>query len=155
MTAYGQGFPMSATSTGKVTCGTIVSDGIRVLLGHATRSPRWGIPKGLAEPGEAFIDAAIRELREETGLSAAADDLVALGIHDYLPSKRIALFCWRLAPLPDPSQLVCNSVIPIGKSWLPEFDRFGLFEWTDVYGRVGKNLARVLGELRESGRSSA
>lgn len=146
---------MSTTSAPKVTCGVIVSDGLRVLLGHATRSPRWDIPKGMAEPGEAFIDAAIRELREETGLSAAADDLVEFGVHDYLPAKRIALFGWRLDPLPDPSQLVCNSVIPIGKSWSPEFDRFGLFAWTEVYERVGKNLARVLAELRKSGLSSA
>jgi 8-oxo-dGTP pyrophosphatase MutT (NUDIX family) len=121
------------------------------LLGHASRSPRWDIPKGLAEPEEQFIDAAIRELREETGLAAKAVDLMPLGIHDYLPAKRIALFGWRLAPLPDPSQLVCASMITIGTSEIPEFDRFGLFEWPEVYERVGKNLARVLGDLQKSG----
>ena len=142
---------MSATSAAKVTCGVIVSDGVRVLLGHAARSPRWDIPKGLAEPGESSIDAAIRELREETGLTATADDLMPLGIHDYLPAKRIALFGWRLDPLPDPSQLVCASMVTIGNSEIPEFDRFGLFEWAEVYERVGRNLARVLGDLRKSG----
>jgi 8-oxo-dGTP pyrophosphatase MutT (NUDIX family) len=146
---------LSIAPSSNVTCGIIVSDGARVLLGHATRSPRWDIPKGLAEPGETFIDAAIRELREETGLSAPAGELVALGLHDYLPAKRIALFRWHLDPLPDPSQLVCNSVIAVAKSWIPEFDRFGLFEWAEVYERVGKNLARVLAELRKSGLSSA
>jgi len=146
---------MGANTAGKVTCGIIISDGNRVLLGHATRSPRWDIPKGVAQPEEPFIDAAIRELREETGLVVVADNLIALGVHDYLPAKRIALFAWRLDPLPDPSQLVCSSVIPLGKSWIPEFDRFGLFEWPEVYERVGKNLARVLADLRKSGLSSA
>ena len=146
---------MGATSAGKVTCGVIVSDGVRVLLGHATRSPRWDIPKGLAEPEESFIEAAIRELHEETGLSVGADELVGRGLHDYLPAKRLALFSWHLDPLPDPSQLTCSSMIPIGKSWIPEIDRFGLFEWPEVYERVGKNLARVLAELRKSGLASA
>jgi len=141
---------MGANAARKVTCGVIVSDGNSVLLGHATRSPRWDIPKGLAEPGESFIDAAIRELREETSLSAAAADLTPLGIHDYLPAKRIALFGWQLFPLPDPSQLVCASMVTIGNSEIPEFDRFGLFEWAEVYQRIGKNLARVLGDLRKS-----
>jgi hypothetical protein len=27
---------------------------------------------------------------------------------------------------------------------LPEFDRFGWFEWDDALSKVGKNLARVL-----------
>ena len=131
----------------RTSCGVIVTDGRSVLLGHATRSPRWDIPKGLAEPGEAFIEAAIRELREETGLSAAVDDLFALGVHHYLPAKRLALFGWRLDPLPDPSQLFCASMIDDSGSQIPEFDRFGLFNWNEAYERVGKNLARVLKAL--------
>ena len=51
-----------------VACGGRVTDGKRLLLGHATRSPRWDIPKGLAEPGESLAAAAVRELAEETDL---------------------------------------------------------------------------------------
>jgi 8-oxo-dGTP pyrophosphatase MutT (NUDIX family) len=126
------------------TCGIVVSDGQKVLLGHATRSPRWDIPKGLAEEGETFASAAIRELNEETGLTVALDCLVELGLYDYLPSKRIALFGWRCNPLPDPQQLVCRSTVSIAGVLLPEFDRFAIFNWTDALTRVGKNLARVL-----------
>lgn len=53
----------------RTSCGVIVTDGERILLGHATRSPRWDIPKGEAHPGENFAEAAARELLEETGVA--------------------------------------------------------------------------------------
>ena len=59
---------MAAKST---SCGVIVTDGQRLLLGHATGSPRWDIPKGIAEPGESFAAAAVRELFEEVGILLA------------------------------------------------------------------------------------
>jgi 8-oxo-dGTP pyrophosphatase MutT (NUDIX family) len=134
-----------------LTCGVLVTDGARLLLGHATRSPRWDIPKGLAEPGEAARDAAVRELREETGLVAAAAALADLGRHAYRPGKDLALFAWRQAALPDPAGLACASrfVARDGTS-LPEFDRFGLFAWDDALARVGRSMARVLREVRAS-----
>src|SRR6266852_4080270 len=64
-------------------CGVIVTDGVRLLLGHATRSPRWDIPKGEAEPGESYAGAARRELFEETGLDAPEAELRALGVFPY------------------------------------------------------------------------
>jgi 8-oxo-dGTP pyrophosphatase MutT (NUDIX family) len=132
----------------QTSCGVIVTDGERILLGHATRSPRWDIPKGVAEVGEDLGTAAARELREETGLVASPDDLVALGVHPYLRGKDLALFAWELRQLPDPKSLTCNShfALPNG-SLLPEFDRFGLFAWDEALTRVGKNLARLLAAL--------
>ena len=50
-----------AVTRRQTSCGVIVTDGERVLLGHATRSPRWDIPKGIAEPGENSADAAVRD----------------------------------------------------------------------------------------------
>jgi 8-oxo-dGTP pyrophosphatase MutT (NUDIX family) len=129
----------------QTSCGVIVTDGHRILLGHATRSPRWDIPKGVAEPGENFAEAAARELSEETGLVAPASELVGLGVHRYLRGKDLALFAWLPAQLPDAQSLTCASrfALPNG-TLLPEFDRFGLFPWNEALSRVGKNLARVL-----------
>lgn len=129
-------------------CGVIVTDGERVLLGHATRSPRWDIPKGVAEPGESLAATAIRELAEETGLVAGEADLRPLGTHAYLRGKALALFAWTPMPLPSPDSLICRSTFALPSGALvPEFDRFGLFTWDEARGKVGKNMARVLTAL--------
>jgi 8-oxo-dGTP pyrophosphatase MutT (NUDIX family) len=125
--------------------GVIVTDGHRILLGHAARSPRWDIPKGVAEPDEDLAEAAARELREETGLTVPAGALVALGVHPYLRGKDLALFAWTPQQMPDPKDLTCTSRFALADgTLLPEFDRFGLFAWDEALLRVGKNLARVL-----------
>ena len=94
---------MNAKAT---SCGVIVTDGERILLGHATRSPRWDIPKGMAEPGESFAAAAARELVEETGLTVPETVLRPLGVHPYRRGKDLALFCWTPPQMPDPQSLV-------------------------------------------------
>jgi 8-oxo-dGTP pyrophosphatase MutT (NUDIX family) len=134
----------------QVSSGVIVTDGHRLLLGHATRSPRWDIPKGLVEPGETLAATAVRELLEETGLIVPPAELRELGVHAYLPGKDLALFAWTLVPLPAPGTLICSSTfaLPNG-AVLPEFDRFGVFTWREAFDKVGKNLARVLAEIQE------
>jgi 8-oxo-dGTP pyrophosphatase MutT (NUDIX family) len=129
----------------QTSCGVIVTDGQRLLLGHATRSPRWDIPKGVAEPGETPSVAAARELLEETGLTVNPEVLADLGVHAYLRGKDLALFAWVRPQLPDPQTLTCTSHFALADgTLLPEFDRFGLFQWDAALTRVGKNLARVL-----------
>jgi len=132
----------------QTSCGVIVTDGERMLLGHASRSPRWDIPKGIAEAGESLAEAAARELREETGLAAPPEELVALGVRPYLRTKDLALFVWQPARLPDPARLTCEShfTLPNG-TLLPEFDRFGLFTPEEALARVGKSLARILSAI--------
>jgi 8-oxo-dGTP pyrophosphatase MutT (NUDIX family) len=129
----------------QTSCGVLVTDGSRILLGHATRSPRWDIPKGLAEPGEPFAAAAVRELAEETGLAVSESELRPLGVHTYLRDKDIALFAWAPREMPDPAALTCRSTFALSSGAIvPEFDRFGLFPWDEALPKVGKNLARVL-----------
>ena len=135
---------MAAKTT---SCGVIITDGKRLLLGHATGSPRWDIPKGMAEPGESFAAAAARELFEETGLTVPETVLRPLGVHPYRRGKDLALFCWPSPALPDPKQLTCVSHFPLGGRMVPEFDRFGLFSHEEALQRVGKDMARLLAEI--------
>jgi 8-oxo-dGTP pyrophosphatase MutT (NUDIX family) len=129
----------------RISCGVIVTDGNRILLGHATRSPRWDIPKGLAEPGESLAAAAVRELAEESGLIVVEGELRPLGVHAYLRDKDLALFMWMPAVLPSLDALTCRSTFMLpGGAVMPEFDRFGVFSWEEALGKVGKNMARIL-----------
>jgi 8-oxo-dGTP pyrophosphatase MutT (NUDIX family) len=78
-----------ATSAGGVVCDDRV-DGRRWVLLIARRNaagkPQWTLPKGGIEAGETVEQAALREVREETGHGAVLGDL--LGTIDYW-------FVWR------------------------------------------------------------
>jgi len=133
----------------RTSCGVVVTDGALVLLGRFALRELWDIPKGVAEPGEDFAAASARELREETGLEAPAGALLPLGVHRYLPRKDLALFLWRVDTMPAPEGLRCASVFrATDGTWLPEFDRFAVLPWAEALPRVGRNMQRVLGEVR-------
>jgi 8-oxo-dGTP pyrophosphatase MutT (NUDIX family) len=135
------------TLTGEkpVSCGVIVTDGRVMLLGHATMSPRWDIPKGMADPGEDHRAAACRELLEETGLVAEPTALTPIGSYPYSRDKGLVLFGWVPAEMPDPKTLICVSHFTTrdGRT-LPEFDRFGLFPRDEAVQRVGRAMAEIL-----------
>ncbi len=132
----------------RVTCGVLVLDQRRrLLIGQATGSPRWDIPKGIADSGESWAEAAARELREETGLVVDAHGLSPLGVHQYLPGKRLALFAWQPPDMPDPATLRCSSMFRARDGRLvPELARFAVLPWVEALARLGKNMARVLGD---------
>ena len=73
--------------------GAVIIEGARVLLvkrAHPPLQAEWSIPGGVLEVGELVREAAVREAREETGLTVEPSDL--LGVYDRIlrnPAQRV------------------------------------------------------------------
>lgn len=49
-------------------------DGVEIVLVHRPRHEDWSLPKGKLDDGETWLDAAVREVGEETGLAVEVGD---------------------------------------------------------------------------------
>lgn len=129
------------------TCGVLITDGTNYLICHPTNGRWWDIPKGQQDPGETHAETAVRELAEETGLVAAIDQLEALGIHDYRPKKRLALFKMMVSTMPDATKMTCKSKFKSGMIYVPEMDGYRIVDRATCLGMVNPSMQRVLSKL--------
>ncbi|MDQ2989727.1 MAG: NUDIX hydrolase [Pseudomonadota bacterium] len=110
------------------TCGTlIVNPAGQLLLCHVTHTAKWDIPKGMQDPGESTLEAAMRELWEEAGIAFPAERFADLGLFDYRPDKRLHLYLVRSgAELDTLDHLACTSFFPHQSSGVatPEVDGY-------------------------------
>lgn len=58
---------------------------VRVALVHRPRYDDWSFPKGKQRRGEPLLDAALREVREETGFLCIAEE--SLGVTEYIDRR--------------------------------------------------------------------
>lgn len=106
---------------GPASCGTLVINKKGgLLLCHATGTSHWDIPKGMQDPAEDTLEAAMRELREETGLTFNEATFEELGCFDYRPNKRLHLYRVKAPEDFDSLEhLACTSYFPHAFSGKP------------------------------------
>jgi 8-oxo-dGTP pyrophosphatase MutT (NUDIX family) len=137
---------MKTTSYGVL----IVNEQGQLLLAHATGQKHWDIPKGGAEAGESAREAAIREVREETGIELAADSMEELGRMPYLSRKDLHLFRVVLHTRDcDIAACKCTSFFPHHASgaMTPEVDQFKWVDIADIPALAAKSMTALLRTL--------
>jgi len=123
----------------KVAAGVIIYDPVKqVILAEHPTGRRWykkdskepetgvmSIPKGVIEEGEDPVEAAIREIKEETDIDLDIKRLHYLKRYDYIKHKRLELFFY---PLKDGEVKLenckCNSFFEKNGKKLPEVNGF-------------------------------
>jgi len=129
-----------------VTCGILLHTPNGYLLCHPTgRKHKRGcydIPKGMKEDGETEWECAVRELREETGLTADWEsiDVTDMGRHHYNEKKDIHLFRCEFQKL-ETDKLICSSFVE--ELGIPETDGWAV---TEDLGMCFPSLVRVFKE---------
>lgn len=110
-------------------CGIIylLSNG-KFLICHATNGRYWSIPKGIKDKGESDIEAAIREMKEETGIIINnPNNLCKCYDGFYNESKDLAVFIYNSRENnKNIKEFVCVSMYfdDKDKKNLPEVDRY-------------------------------
>ena len=119
----------------KNTCGIIIYHQISnsILLGRATGFDNaWSIPKGLQEIGETTLDAAIREVQEESNISKEfilKHHLIPLTPQNYnSKKKRLHTYLMIIDEIPNDIKCISYFTDSFGNV-KPEFD---LLKWVEV-----------------------
>lgn len=116
----------------KVTCGVFIVDAAsKILACHPTNASWkiWSIPKGLLDINETELQAAIREVEEETSFKINENsNLVELPYNQYLKDKKIKPFIYRYDKIINISDLKCDSMVTKNtKVPFPEVDAYKMF----------------------------
>ncbi len=125
----------------KISAGILFVKNKKILLCHVTGKNHWDIPKGQRNEGEDYIDAAIRECEEETGMRPLKEDLRPLGIVGYNRFKSLALFLYTGDDYPLSYKCKCTSMTNEG---YPEVDDFEYFPLTEVSEYTVESLRKAI-----------
>lgn len=116
-----------------------------ILMIHPTnQKDYWDFPKGRVEDGETTLEAAIREVEEETGITIDKDEnkISDLGFHIYNKHKNIHMYVCLDKDI-DTSKLSCSEYVDTPHGSFPECDDFEFFSIQDAIDVMCPAMKRV------------
>ncbi len=80
-----------------------------ILVQRRRYGEEWSLPKGKLDPGESWEEAALREVREETGYEAALEKFAGGQVYTVKGSPKVVLY-WHMRVIreidqPDPDEI--------------------------------------------------
>lgn len=128
----------------------IVTKNNEVLCCHSTgkrfEDGTYDLPKGHIDEGETALEAAVREVREETSLRLDKGKLKDLGEFPYSSKKNLHLFWYEVDDI-DIHDLECTSYFEMYGKKQPEVNGFKLTPLSDLspfFKIIQKVLKKVL-----------
>lgn len=133
----------------KMSCGVIITNGTVILMLHVTKKSHWDIPKGQKEENETNIEAALRELQEESGVILLPEQLIPLGTISYNKEKDLSLFLYYTDILPQKDNMECSSYVNIANQIsFPEIDGYKYMTWEEAINNTSKSLSSKLDNIK-------
>lgn len=130
----------------QISCGVVLINDDKILAckpyGKKLQSIGYDLPKGHVDHEEPFIECAIRELYEETGIIVTRDDLFYLGEYDYTKHKNLVLFLCNKRL--DISECKCISTFELADG--REVQEIVGYDWINIndLDKFYPNLQKVL-----------
>lgn len=133
----------------KISAGIIIRYKNKILFCHPTNSPNnFGPPKGGQEIGESLIDAALRETREEVGITISNTNITSEPIEiSYINKnnilfKQVYLFVYDINKLSDIG--LDTEIVPRDQLQLTEVDWAGFLTKEEVESKIFHRFKSLL-----------
>ena len=139
-----------------ITCAVVIINKAGDILGcHGygkAENTGYDFPKGCADVGETDIEAALRELKEETGLVLQQDQLIDCGVYKHNKEKYIHIFMHKTENMPCIENLVCTSYFEFKGQSFPEINGFKIISKDNrkMFNNVLQNKFIVIDNFNNS-----
>ena len=143
-------FMIESTTYGLETAGVVFLYQNKILLVHPTNAS-WkkglcSIPKGKVEPGEDVLTAALREVREETGIILTPDQLeLSPEVVTFYAGGKIKQLTYFICNLEDLSEIGLSSLtVPKSQLQLEEVDWAKFVTAEEAYPLISRSQLIII-----------